>query len=129
MRDEETANPTMGDEEIRGLGSRITKLRTDRGWRQTELGRRAGIVPTRLSRLESGRAIPNLHELIRLRQALGADLEEIVFGARAPSAVTPRQLAAELEQIGSPGELAALQRLLGYLVLGYRAQQKERGTC
>ena len=129
MREQERAFPTTGDEEIRSLGTRIAQLRSGLGWKQTELARRAAIHPTRLSRLENGRAIPHLHELIRLRHVLGAGLEEIVFGERAPSEATPRQLAAELEQVGSPAEVEALQRLLGYLVLGYRVQQKERGAC
>lgn len=129
MRDEERGTPSPDIEGLRGLGARIAQLRSDRGWKQTELGRRAGLSPSRLSRLESGRAVPNLGELIRLRQALGADLEEIVFGGRAPSAESPRQLAMELEELGSPEELETIQRLLGYLVLGYRTRQKERGAC
>lgn len=119
----------MGDEEVRGVGARISKLRAGMGWKQIELSRRAGIMPSRLSRLETGHALPNLSELIRLRRVFGADLEEIVFGSRAPSAASPRQLAMELEELGSPEEVGALQRLLGYLILGYRAKQKERGAC
>lgn len=127
-----SAGPTPSHRDtgdLRGLGSRIVELRSSRGWKQVELGRRTGIAPPRLSRIENGRAAPNLAELIRLRNALGTGLEEIVFGEESAAAGTLRQLAAELDPQGAPHDLNVLERLLHYLVVGYQAEHKERAAC
>lgn len=110
------------DVDLRALGSRIMELRSTRGWKQVELGRRAGIGPPRLSRIEKGRAAPTLPELVRLRNAFGAGLDLIVFGD--PAAGTLRRLAAELRP-EAPGGVETLERLLHYLVRGYQAEHGE----
>ncbi|HWM94588.1 MAG TPA: helix-turn-helix transcriptional regulator [Thermoanaerobaculia bacterium] len=113
---------------IRGLGSRIVELRSAHGWRQVELGRRAGIEPARLSRIENGRTIPTLKELIRLRDTLGVDLEQMVFGMPPPTG-TLRQLAAEIDPQGTPHDIHILEKLLHYLVRGYQAEHEEKAAC
>lgn len=117
------SNPATDEIDLRALGSRIVELRSSRGWKQVELGRRAGIDPTRLSRIENGRSVPTLAELARLREALEAGLDQIVFGD--PEAGALRRLAAELKPAGSPGGIEALERLLHYLVRGYQAEHGE----
>ncbi|MFL6198626.1 MAG: helix-turn-helix domain-containing protein [Thermoanaerobaculia bacterium] len=115
--------PATDEIDLRALGSRIVELRSSRGWKQVELGRRAGIEPPRLSRLENGRSAPTLAELARLREALEAGLDQIVFGDPAASAL--RRLAAELKAPDARGGIETLERLLHYLVLGYRAEHGE----
>lgn len=105
------------------LGARITELRSFRGWKQVELARRSGIGASRLSRIEKGRSAPNLVELARLRKALEADLDQIVFGDPAAGAL--RRLAAELKDPEARGEIETLERLLHYLVRGYQAEHGE----
>ncbi|HEX5716475.1 MAG TPA: helix-turn-helix transcriptional regulator [Thermoanaerobaculia bacterium] len=112
--------PLPSDEvDLRALGSRIVELRSARGWKQVELGRRAGIEPPRLSRIENGRAAPTLPELVRLRNAFGAGLDQMVFGD--PAAGTLRRLAAELSP-EAPGGVETLERLLHYVVRGFQAE-------
>jgi len=104
------------------------ELRSSHGWRQVELSRRSGIEPARLSRIENGRTVPTLLELIQLRNVLGTDLEHIVFGGPSPAG-TLRQLAAEIDPQGAPHDLHVLERLLHYLVAGYQAEHQERAAC
>lgn len=103
------------------LGCRIAKLRADRSWTQRELGRRTGIHPTRLSKLENGHATPSVSELILLADALETILD--AFVREGPGAVSPFQqyitpLLAKLEKLASAEELAVASRLLRLLVAG-----------
>ena len=102
------------------FGSRLTQLRGARGWRQRELSRRAEIDPGRLSKLERGVARVSVPELIRLSLALGAGLDELVFGAAASLEGEWHRLLQELEEAGGPQALDCATRLLQALVLGYR---------
>jgi transcriptional regulator with XRE-family HTH domain len=60
-----------------GLGRAIRQLRTERGLSQEELGLRAGIHPTWISHLESGRNNPAWGSVRRLAAALGVKLSEL----------------------------------------------------
>jgi transcriptional regulator with XRE-family HTH domain len=114
--------------DLPGLGSRLARLRIQRGWKQVELSRRTGIAPTRLSRLEKGRTAPNLDELVRLCAVLGADLSQIVFGGEARTGPTQR-LAGEVERLGAPEELEVIRRLLHYLITGYQAERSSHANA
>lgn len=104
--------------EIARIGPRIVEIRNQRGWSQRELGRRVGVRPARLSRLERAVKPPKLDELIRIAQALDVGLDQLVFGE------TPRprmlELVRELETLGTPEEIAGLGRLLQLVLVGYR---------
>jgi len=103
------------------LGGRIGKLRSERGWTQRELARRAGLRPARLSTLESGTKRPNLEELARLAEVLDSSMDELWSGERHSPRPKTLELVQKLEELGSPEELAGLGRLLQILLLGYRA--------
>jgi transcriptional regulator with XRE-family HTH domain len=53
------------------LGARIRTLRLDRGIQQKALAERAGLTPSLVSQIESGKLTPSLHTLGRLAGALG----------------------------------------------------------
>jgi transcriptional regulator with XRE-family HTH domain len=67
-----------------GLGRAIRQLRTERGLSQEELGLRAGIHPTWVSHLESGRNNPAWGSVRRLAAALDVKLSELAALAEAP---------------------------------------------
>ncbi len=94
----------------RALGSRIVQLRGLKGWKQRELARRAGLPAHRLSRIENGRRIPTLDELVALRNTFETDLEHLVFGA----ASRPLPASAAAGQV-SADDVAFLERLLARL--------------
>jgi transcriptional regulator with XRE-family HTH domain len=56
------------------LGARIKGLRAERGIRQKELARQAGLTPSLVSQIESDKLTPSLHTLGRLAGALGISI-------------------------------------------------------
>jgi transcriptional regulator with XRE-family HTH domain len=56
------------------------ELRERFGWSQRELGRRSGIRPQRLSRLEHGDRSPRFEELLLLQQALEVSFDQLLSG-------------------------------------------------
>ena len=108
------------EELAEAVGSRLTQLREVRGWKQRELSRRAEIDPGRLSKLERGVARVSVPELIRLSLALGAGLDELVFGSAASPERKWYRLFQELEKVGGPQAVDCATHWLQALVLGYR---------
>jgi transcriptional regulator with XRE-family HTH domain len=53
------------------LGQRIKALRAERHLQQRQLAEKAGLTPSMLSQIESGRLTPSLHTLGKLAAALG----------------------------------------------------------
>ena len=109
-----------GEELAEAFGSRLTQLREVKGWKQRELSRRAEIDPGRLSKLERGVARVSVPELIRLSLALGAGLDELVFGAAVSLERKWHRLFQELEKAGGSPAVDCATRWLQALVLGYR---------
>jgi transcriptional regulator with XRE-family HTH domain len=60
-----------------GLARAIRSLRTERGLSQEEVGLRAGIHPTWVSHLESGRNNPAWGSVRRVARALDVKLSEL----------------------------------------------------
>jgi transcriptional regulator with XRE-family HTH domain len=60
-----------------GLGRAIKRLRTERGLSQEEVGLGAGIHPTWISHIESGRNNPAWGSVRRIAAALGVGLAEL----------------------------------------------------
>ncbi len=59
------------------LGARLRALRTERGIRQKELARKAGLTPSLVSQIESDKLTPSLHTLGRLAGALGVPVARL----------------------------------------------------
>jgi len=78
------------------IGQRLAAARLQRGLLQADVARSAGLAPSYLSRIESGKIRPTFPTVMRIVAALDADLVEVV-GADATRAhraqscpVTPR---------------------------------------
>ena len=56
------------------IRSAIRKARADRGWSQTETGRRVGLTQKHISQIESGKIMPRFDTLLDLVRALDLDL-------------------------------------------------------
>lgn len=104
------------------FGSRLGKLRRVKGWRQRELAQRARIDPGRLSKLERGVVRASVAELVRLSLALGATLDELVFGAAACPEAEWQSLQRDVEKAGGRPALDCAARLLRVLIQGYRTE-------
>ncbi|HKZ05806.1 MAG TPA: XRE family transcriptional regulator [Methylomirabilota bacterium] len=59
------------------LGARIKALRGERALQQRQLAEKAGLTPSMLSQIESGRLTPSLHTLGRLAGALGIPIASL----------------------------------------------------
>jgi transcriptional regulator with XRE-family HTH domain len=66
-----------------GLGRAIKEMRVAGGLSQEELGHRAGIHPTWISHIESGRNNPAWGSVRRIATALDLKLSELVVRAEA----------------------------------------------
>lgn len=68
----------MGDVVDQALGQALRKLRTQRGWSQSELALRAQMDRNYLSLIELGRNSPSVRMLMRLCLALDARAADVL---------------------------------------------------
>lgn len=80
------------------LGARLAQLRQGKGWKQGELSR-----------------------LLRLSLALGAGLDELVFGTAATLEGEWHRIQRELEKAGGPLAIDCATRVLQALLLGFQS--------
>ena len=64
------------------LGGRIKSLRAERGLQQRQLAEKAGMTPSMVSQIESGRLTPSLPTLGKLAAALGVPIASLFETAR-----------------------------------------------
>ena len=60
------------------MGRRIAARRIERGFSQAALSRRTGINSSYLSRIETGKVHPTVRTAVRISEALGLSLEDLV---------------------------------------------------
>lgn len=85
------------DDVLRGVGSRLRTLRSERGATLAELSTDTGISVSTLSRLESGGRRPTLELLLPLARAYGVALDDLVD---APAPADPRVHGRAFEHEG-----------------------------
>src|SRR5687767_14731127 len=59
------------------LGERIKALRVERELQQRQLAEKAGLTPSMVSQIESGRLSPSLHTLGKIATALGVSIASL----------------------------------------------------
>ena len=64
------------------LGQRIKQLRGERALQQRQLAEKAGLTPSMVSQIESGRLTPSLHTLGKLAAALGLPIAALFEESR-----------------------------------------------
>ena len=130
--DERTGAPAKGarkakaprgrtDRELRlEIGCRIARCRQARGWLQKDLAARIGVRLGRLSLIENGHLAPNVGELVRLGEALGLSLDDLVKGGsweRRGGRVMSLGNVLRMARIDSPEEAQMVGRFLAALVV------------
>lgn len=68
------------------IGSKLRKLRKDRGWCLKQVGHDVGISVSHLSRIETGYEIPPLFSLVRLAKAFSVPVNYFFEGGKASEA-------------------------------------------
>jgi transcriptional regulator with XRE-family HTH domain len=76
---------------VTALGSRIKSLRAERQLQQRQLADKAGLTPSMVSQIESGRLTPSLHTLGKIAGALGVPIAALFDGQPAGSLVISRK--------------------------------------
>ncbi|MBK0421751.1 cupin domain-containing protein [Leucobacter sp. CSA2] len=94
----ETPDPAepSAEESLSALGPRLRAARHGRNWTLEELAERAGMSPSTLSRLESGKRQATLELLLPLTRLLGVSLDDLL----APTARDPRVRRAAIRKRG-----------------------------
>src|SRR5215470_4674823 len=67
------------------LGTRIKALRMERELQQRQLAEKAGLTPSMVSQIESGRLTPSLHTLGKIAGALGVTISALFDGQASGS--------------------------------------------
>lgn len=76
----------------------LAKVRRSRGFSQRALGRAAGVSPSTVYELESGRRIANPSTLSKLAEALNVEIVELLEEDDRPKAAAPPSLAEWLKE-------------------------------
>lgn len=63
---------------VRSIGDKVRQLRKSHGWTQQELADKAGITKQTVWNLESARSAPGTGTLMKLADALGVDLGDLL---------------------------------------------------
>lgn len=91
IRHSETAKPQPASRRDAGtagaalqadLGTRLKRLRKARGWTLQDLGARAGIARSTISKIENGQMSPTFEVLQKLSQGFELDLTELIGGEK-----------------------------------------------
>lgn len=106
---------TSGPPPPEQLGTRIARLRVDRGDTQAELAARVAISRVALSNLESGRSVPGERTVALLAGVFGMEPLELVAGTDYPTAKAERLPLVVARHTEAELQLALLDRDLRWL--------------
>jgi transcriptional regulator with XRE-family HTH domain len=76
---------------VTALGQRIKHLRTERALQQRRLAEKAGLTPSMVSQIESGRLTPSLHTLGKVAGALGVPIAALFEESRQGRLIISRE--------------------------------------
>lgn len=116
------------------LGENIARLRAQKNWSQEELAQSLEVSRQSVSKWETDASVPDLDKLVKLSEAFGVTLDELVHGLTAAPAASPAPKPAPLPAMPAPAQkqgvsggqkiaalvlfLAGLMVFLAFLVLG-----------
>ena len=108
----------MAENGIVAIGERVRERRTQLGLNQVELAAKANLSPSYISRLEAGQTGERLEDLVKVAQALGWRLSQLVGGSE-------NELLAELRrQLPSGTDVSVIfGRVIAALAAGSPADQ------
>ncbi|MBJ7593068.1 MULTISPECIES: helix-turn-helix domain-containing protein [Aeromonas] len=99
------------------IGDNIKRIRKAAGLSQQELAERCGISKSQLSRLESGeQQNPLIQTIIPIATALGASLDEIVYGETTE---TMTYLSKAMEELPEADKAAIRKLIRGWMLISH----------
>lgn len=93
------------------IGSRLRKVREDRKMSGRALALQVGVVPSQISKIESGATNPSIDLLQKLCEALGITMAEF-FAEDGPELAPEFRRLLESAQKLTPEQRESLQRLI-----------------
>lgn len=96
------------------IGQRLRALREAKGWPQSEIEKRTGLLRCYVSRVENGHTIPSIETLEKLAHALEVPLYQLFYEVDELPPLTflpARKTAEEIAGATSPEELRFLNRM------------------
>lgn len=81
------------------VGARVARIRRERRMSQGALAAKVGVEPESISRCETGASSLSLSNLVRVSQALGVSLGDLLDGARPVPAAPERPDVVELVRL------------------------------
>jgi transcriptional regulator with XRE-family HTH domain len=89
------------------FGRNLAKLRKEKGLTQEDLVEMSGVAISQIRRYETGKSTPSLAAITKLVEALGASIDEMVFGSPkdiARNRIADRELLAQFEAVAEMDE-------------------------
>jgi hypothetical protein len=108
-------------------GTRIRERRTLLGWKQADLAARVGISPAYLNLIEHNRRRVGAGLLVRLAEAIGAEVGALEEGSEAPVFEGLREAASGVADPSRPPETDRIEEFVGRFP-GWAALLAERQT-
>ncbi len=97
------------------IGMRVRRFRKARSLTQASLGEKAGVEPFTISHIERGATKLSLPTLVRLANALGTGLDELVYNSIDKNEhITHKDLAAVIDDC-TPKEMHAILKVVEVL--------------
>src|SRR5215210_6652598 len=97
---------TQTEVRMREVGAEIRRRRQERGWSGAQLAVYAGMAPSAISQIETGRRSPNAGSLEKIARALQVEVVDLFPKAQAPLPEI-QEYGALLEEKGFPSEQIA----------------------
>ena len=94
------------------IGNQIKERRVAKGWTQAKLAEESGVEPSNISHIERAATKLSLPTLVNITNALGATLDEIVYGNLIKSAHVSSKIIDDILADCSAEELKALADIL-----------------
>jgi len=96
------------------LSDNLRRIRRERGLTQEGLAERSGMSKSQISRLEGGKQNnPELQTVVTLGTALGASLDELVFGEASPNKA--RHLISAVERLPKEKQVTVNELLTAFI--------------
>lgn len=117
LGDVKSADMKPRDREMAHIGDNIKRIRKEAGVSQQELAERCEISKSQISRLESGEQTnPQIQTIVAIATALGASLEEIVYGE---SAETMTYMSKAIEELPEEDKAALKKLIRGWMLISH----------
>ena len=100
------------------LGENITRLRTEKGWSQSDLADALDVSRQSISKWETDGSVPELDKLLRLSDLFGVTLDELVRGERAAE---PNAEGPQTGPTPHANPARSTQKLIGVILLCFGA--------